>query len=232
MSTSRLSTPRSSTSRSSTPRSSTQGVPEIRRAGDRALLICPTGHEGLLDVVEQLRGVALPGVEDILPAAETVLLTLGAGSEQTVVEAAVRRALLAPATERDAAADEADEAVIPVRYDGEDLPDVAALLGASVEDVIAEHTSRAWRCRFIGFTAGFGYLESDREGLVVPRRRQSRTAVPAGAVALADGYSAVYPRRAPGGWQLIGTTEVTMFDLSRPRPALLTAGTRVRFVRA
>ena len=66
----------------------------------------------------------------------------------------------------------------------------------------------------------------------MPRRQQSRTAVPPGSVALADGYSAVYPRRAPGGWQLIGSTEVPMWDLDRPRPALLSPGTRVRFVEA
>lgn len=206
--------------------------PEIRRAGDRALLICPSGHDGLLDVVQRLRHTLPPGVEDMLPAAETVLLTLQAGSEPGAVETAVRQVLAAPSVERGVAADEAEEVIIPVRYDGADLADVAALLGITVDDVIAEHTSRSWRCRFIGFTAGFGYLESDRGGLVVPRRHESRTAVPAGAVALADGYSAVYPRRAPGGWQLIGTTELTMFDLNRPRPALLAAGTRARFVRA
>ena len=207
-------------------------VPEIRRAGDRALLVCPTGHDGLLEVVDRLRAAALPGVEDILPAAETVLLTLRDDGEQSVVESEVRKALSGTAAVRDTTADESEEVVIPVRYDGEDLADVAAILGITADDVITEHTSRVWRCRFIGFAAGFGYLESDRGGLVVPRRRQSRTAVPAGAVALADGYSAVYPRRAPGGWQLIGTTELTMFDLARPRPALLTAGTRVRFVRS
>lgn len=204
----------------------------IRRAGDRALLICPADHDQLLGVVERLRRADLPGVEDMLPAAETVLLTLRDGSEQHEVEDGVRQALAEPLAERDFATEEADEVVIPVRYDGEDLADVAAILGITTEEVIAAHTSRIWRCRFIGFAAGFGYLESNRGGLVVPRRRQSRTAVPAGAVALADGYSAVYPRRAPGGWQLIGTTELTMFDLNRPRPALLTAGTRVRFVRS
>lgn len=204
----------------------------IRRAGDRALLICPVDHDGLLEVVERLRHADLPGVEDILPAAETVLLTLRDGSAQAAVETEVRQVLAAPAAERDVATEEVEEVVIPVRYDGEDLADVAEILGATAEEVIAAHTSRTWRCRFIGFTAGFGYLEPDRPGLVVPRRRQSRTAVPTGAVALADGYSAVYPRRAPGGWQLIGTTELTMFDLARPRPALLTAGTRVRFVRS
>jgi allophanate hydrolase subunit 1 len=66
----------------------------------------------------------------------------------------------------------------------------------------------------------------------VPRRAQSRTAVPAGSVGLADRYSAVYPRRAPGGWQLIGTTDVAMWDLGRPQSALLAPGTRVRFVEA
>ena len=216
----------------STPVVSMSDVAEVRRAGDRALLICPTGHDGLLEVVDRLRDAALPGVEDILPAAETVLLTLRDRSEQGMVESEVRKALTGTAAERATTAEGTEEVVIPVRYDGEDLADVAAILGASVEEVIAEHTSRTWRCRFIGFTAGFGYLGSDRGGLVVPRRRQSRTAVPAGAVALADGFSAVYPRRAPGGWQLIGTTDLTMFDLSRPRPALLTAGTRVRFVRS
>lgn len=204
----------------------------IRRAGDRALLVCPAGHDELLEVVERLLSADLCGVEDVLPAAETVLLTLRDGSVQTAVETEVRQLLAAPATKGDITGEETEEVVIPVRYDGEDLSDVAAILDLTTEEVIAAHTGRAWRCRFIGFTAGFGYLESDRGGLVVPRRQQSRTAVPAGAVALADGYSAVYPRRAPGGWQLIGTTELTMFDLARSRPALLTAGTRVRFVRS
>jgi allophanate hydrolase subunit 1 len=66
--------------------------------------------------------------------------------------------------------------------------------------------------------------------LAVPRRTESRTAVPAGAVALADGYSAVYPRRSPGGWQIIGTTGLALWDLNRPEPALLHPGTRVQFV--
>lgn len=202
----------------------------IRQAGDRALLVCPDSHDELLGVVARLRQLELPEIADLLPAAETVLVTLHDGVDQESAEAAVRQALSTPLTEHNLASDEVEEVIIPVRYDGEDLADVAAILGITVEDVIATHTSRTWRCRFIGFTAGFGYLEPDRPGLRVPRRRQSRTAVPAGAVALADGYSAVYPRRAPGGWQLIGTTELTMFDLRRSRPALLTAGTRVRFV--
>lgn len=206
-------------------------APQIRRAGDRALLVCPAAHDELFGLADRLRAVDLAGVEDLLPAAETVLVTLRPGAEPSSVEAQVRKALAAAAGDRAADGEAADEVVIGVRYDGEDLADVADLLDCSVEDVITAHTSRTWRCRFIGFTAGFGYLESADSGLAVPRRKQSRTAVPAGAVALADGYSAVYPRRAPGGWQLIGTTDEAMFDLIRPQPARLGPGTVVRFVR-
>ncbi|BEK99883.1 allophanate hydrolase [Nocardia seriolae] len=66
--------------------------------------------------------------------------------------------------------------------------------------------------------------------MTVPRRTQSRTSIPAGAVALAGGYSAVYPRSSPGGWQLIGTTALAMWDVDREPPALVRAGARVRFV--
>ena len=122
--------------------------------------------------------------------------------------------------------------IIPVRYDGADLDDVARLLDISVEEVVARHTGRVWRCRFIGFTAGFGYLASPGCGPVGAAAPAIANLGAPGSVALADGYSAVYPRRAPGGWQLIGSTEVPMWDLDRPRPALLSPGTRVRFVAA
>jgi len=202
----------------------------ILPAGDRALLLAPGDHHDLDGFVDLLRGADLAGMQDFLPAAETVLVTLEAGAQAAAVERDLRQLLTASSSTRSGPADTADEVTIPVRYDGADLDDVARLLDISVEEVIARHTGQWWRCRFIGFTAGFGYLASTGAGLVVPRRQQSRTAVPPGAVALADGYSAIYPRRAPGGWQLIGSTEAPMWDLDRPRPALLAPGTRVRFV--
>ena len=111
----------------STPVVSMSDVAEIRWAGDRALLVCPTGHDGLLEVVDRLRDAALPGVEDILPAAETVLLTLRDRSEQGMVESEVRKALTGTAAERATTAEGTEEVVIPVRYDGEDLADVARM---------------------------------------------------------------------------------------------------------
>lgn len=206
---------------------------EVRPAGDRALLLVPTGGRGGVDgVVDRLRGAAVAGLQDVLPAAETVLVTLDGSADPASVEQRLRRLLEDAPFTSPPDPTPTEPVTIPVRYDGADLDDVAALLGTSTEEVVARHTDRVWRCRFIGFTAGFGYLESEDDNLTVPRREVARTAVPAGAVALADGYSAVYPRRSPGGWQLIGTTDAPMWDLDRDRPALLAPGTLVRFVRA
>ncbi|MGW4244767.1 5-oxoprolinase subunit B family protein [Nocardia sp. NPDC004722] len=218
---------------------------EVRAAGDRALLVIPPLRSMIADLVAALRPRP-PGVVDVLPAAETVLviLTSPASAER------VRQRLLALLARLDARArvtagdrampdrpiDAAGRAVaedpvtIPVRYDGEDLAAVARLLDLTPAEVIAQHTGTVWRCAFVGFAPGFGYLESPDGRLSVPRRTQSRTAIPPGAVALAGGYSAVYPRSSPGGWQLIGTTEVPMWDVDRKPPALVRAGTRVRFV--
>ncbi|MFI6871072.1 allophanate hydrolase subunit 1 [Nocardia sp. NPDC050406] len=195
------------------------------------------------------------GVADVLPAAETVLITLIAPAAAEKVRrrlaellerldaearvAAGARRLPGWLPERGDAPEDAvggngfraDPLVVPVRYDGEDLPEVARRLGLTVDEVIAQHTGTVWRCAFVGFAPGFGYLESPDGRLTVPRRAQSRTAIPAGAVALAGGYSAVYPRRSPGGWQLIGSTGLRMWDVDRDPPALVRAATRVRFMR-
>ena len=209
----------------------TAPTPSIRNAGDRALLLTPGCHEALAAVVGELRRNAPAGVQDVLPAAETVLVTLATGAERESMRRALLEMASMPASSASASfGNDAPTVTIPVRYDGDDLPAVASTLGLDVEGVVAEHTSRTWRCAFLGFAPGFGYLEPDRPGLAVSRRTRPRTSIPAGAVALADGYSAVYPRRSPGGWQIIGTTDTAIWDLHRREPALLQPGTMVRFV--
>ena len=94
--------------------------------------------------------------------------------------------------------------VIDTVYDGEDLAEVGRLTGLGTEGVIAAHSGQVWTVAFAGFAPGFGYMVGENQQLEVPRRSSPRTAVPAGSVALAGNYSAVYPRRSPGGWQLIG----------------------------
>jgi len=118
---------------------------------------------------------------------------------------------------------------IPVRYDGADLATVASLTGLSVGEVVAAHAGGDYRGAFCGFAPGFCYLTGLPAVLQLPRRREPRPAVPAGAVAIADCYSAVYPRATPGGWHLLGTSGVAVWETARRPPALVTPGTPVRF---
>ena len=109
---------------------------------------------------------------------------------------------------------------------------MAALTGLTGAEVVRRHAGREWTVAFCGFAPGFAYLTGGDPALRVPRRDTPRTAVPAGSVGLADGFSGAYPRRMPGGWQLIGRTDAVLWDLDRQPPALLPPGTRVRFVPA
>lgn len=213
----------------------------LRPAGDRAVLLTPSDPAHVPRLLAALRENPIAGVVDWAGAAETVLVVW----ESAVFTEKIRRELeiLAARIQLSAAEEPSAErsmtpeclgepVVIPVHYDGPDLVFVADHLGLEPDEVIAAHTRRIWECAFVGFAPGFGYLTSEKAesvALVVPRRRQPRTAIPAGSVALAGGYSAVYPAATPGGWQLIGRTQRRVWDVTADPPALIRAGTRVRF---
>ncbi|HYH25713.1 MAG TPA: 5-oxoprolinase subunit PxpB [Blastococcus sp.] len=198
----------------------------ILPSGTTALLVELEALDDVLALYAALADQRPDGVVDVVPAARTVLLvTDPAVTSLAAVEAAVRR------TEPQRDRRDAGEVVeLPVVYDGEDLADVAALMELQPAEVIRRHTGDEWTVAFGGFAPGFGYLTSTSGQWNVPRRSSPRTRVPAGSVALAGEFSGVYPRESPGGWQLIGRTEVAVFDLSRDPAALLRPGNRVRFV--
>lgn len=166
----------------------------------------------------------VPGLVDVVPAAATVLVRFA--SERECREGVQRFADVEPVSL--AAAD--DEVVIAVKYDGPDLDLVAAATGSTPEEVVLAHSGASYRVAFCGFAPGFGYLTGLPDRLHLPRRATPRTNVPAGSVAIAAGYAAVYPAASPGGWHLLGTTEIILFDPDRDPPALLVPGTPVRFV--
>jgi biotin-dependent carboxylase-like uncharacterized protein len=119
---------------------------------------------------------------------------------------------------------------IPVRYAGEDLEEVAGLLGLTRAELIERHTGTDYLAAFAGFAPGFVYLAGgDPCFHGVPRRAAPRVRVPAGSVAVAGDFSAVYPSDSPGGWQLLGATPWRMWDMDRAEPALVQPGFRVRF---
>jgi KipI family sensor histidine kinase inhibitor len=121
------------------------------------------------------------------------------------------------------------EHVVPVRYSGEDLDYVADQTRLSRKEVIEIHSAARYRVFVIGFVPGFAYLGPLDQRLVLPRRESPRKRVPAGSVAIAEAQTGVYPSETPGGWHLIGTTDVRMFDPNRPSPSLLAVGDIVRF---
>lgn len=118
---------------------------------------------------------------------------------------------------------------IPVRYDGEDLTDVAARTGLTRDRVVELHSSREYHVYVIGFVPGFAYLGELDNALVLPRRATPRKRVQAGSVAIAEAQTGIYPFSTPGGWHLIGTTSLTMFDPAADEPALLRVGDSVIF---
>ncbi|WP_377274501.1 5-oxoprolinase subunit PxpB [Peterkaempfera sp. SMS 1(5)a] len=200
---------------------------QILPAGRHALLVeLATAEEAEAFHAELLRRRAaqtLPPVREIVPGARTVLLD--GVDDPRGLAAELIRWRIPPLTRADQ-----DAIEIPVRYDGPDLADVAALWGVPEEQVAVVHSAAEFRVAFCGFAPGFGYLTGLGERHHVPRRSTPRTRVPAGAVALAGPYTGVYPRSSPGGWQLIGSTDVALWNPHREPAALFAPGTRVRFV--
>ena len=203
-------------------------TPTLLPYGDRAVLVDLAGTDEVVAWADALRSDPPEGLGEVVPGGSTVLVVAAEGASV----AALRAALEALRPGRAAASGRADGPLVevPVRYDGPDLADVAGMTGLSPEEVVAAHTGQTWRVAFGGFAPGFGYLLGEDRRLRVPRRGRSRTAVPAGAVGLADDYTGIYPRESPGGWQLIGSTDLPMWDLRRDPPAVLAPGARVRFV--
>ncbi|WP_156687518.1 5-oxoprolinase subunit B family protein [Mycobacterium sp. Marseille-P9652] len=195
--------------------------------GDRALMVQCGSTAEVLGWAAALRAAALPGVLDIVPAARTVLVKLDGPRYQGVIRQRLRKMRVSP--DDTPPADRSADVVIDVVYDGPDLDEVAGHTGLTPEQVVDAHTATLWRVGFSGFAPGFAYLVDGDPRLRVPRRAEPRTAVPAGSVGLAGEFSAVYPRRSPGGWQLIGRTDAVLWDTERPDPALLTQGMWVRF---
>jgi KipI family sensor histidine kinase inhibitor len=201
--------------------------------GERAVLltfgerIAPGVHARITALARQLRHAPPAGVEEVVPAYTTLAAWFDPARRRYDELAAE---ILATEVEGPTAGEDLGrEWVIPVRYDGPDLEWVAAQTGLPPDEVVHRHTARRYTVYLLGFVPGFAYLGELDPALVLPRRSTPRQRVPAGSVAIAGAQTAVYPLETPGGWHLIGSTALRLFDSSREPPALLAAGDTVRF---
>jgi Allophanate hydrolase subunit 1 len=195
----------------------------VRPVGADALLLEVDDPPAWFAELSRRRDAGELVVADIVPGASTVLLD-GLADPVGAAEA-IRGWRPPPLADREGRLVE-----IPVTFTGPDLEEVAALWGTDPAGVVDRLTGTEFRVAFCGFTPGFAYLTGLPASLAVPRRATPRTRVEAGSLGLADTYAGIYPTASPGGWRLVGTTDVTLFDPSRTPPALLTPATRVRFI--
>jgi inhibitor of KinA len=220
----------------------------IEPLGDSAMLVRVVEEfqpgrslEAVLDAVRALERATIPGILELVPAYTTIGVfydptrivrehgeTSGFEALAAKIENAIQET---PNLER--SGDEATAVIeVPVCYENEfapDLAEVAKHAGLSPVDVISHHVDRTYRVTCVGFTPGFPYLSGLPAELATPRRSVPRTNIPAGAVAIGGTQTGIYPRKSPGGWNIIGRTPLRLFDVARNPPALFHAGDHVRF---
>ena len=127
---------------------------------------------------------------------------------------------------------------IPVVYDGPDLQTVADRVGLEQEAVVRIHSEADYVVRMMGFAPGFPYLDGLDSRLYIDRKESPRDRIEPGSVAIGGSHAGIYSVASPGGWHILGRTEVTLF---RPEAArgkacdanevfALKVGDRVKFI--
>jgi KipI family sensor histidine kinase inhibitor len=202
--------------------------------GVEALLVEVDSPDAAAALRAQLTRSPPPGTTEALPGLRTVLIRF---DRRTTDAGALARQLTdladgAPPADADTGRPDDEAVLVRVSYDGDDLDDVAAHSGLTVDAVIAAHQARAYRVALIGMAPGFYFLSGGDSRLDVPRRPSPRQHVPRGAVGLAGPLTGIYPRQSPGGWQLIGQVLDNLWHSTRLPAALLAPGAAVRFTAA
>lgn len=213
----------------------------IESAGEGALIAylggLVTGEQSTPDIAAAVQAMTRalpaaigPALLDLVPSYASILVLFDPlGSDHPSVRQAIQTTYqsLGPV-----AAQSGTLVEIPVWYHpdaGLDLAAIAKARNLDWEQVAAIHSQQEYRVYAIGFAPGFAYLGDVDERLATPRLATPRTRVPAGAVAMADRQTAVYPAASPGGWNLIGLSPAVLFDPTAARPMPVQVGDRVRF---
>jgi KipI family sensor histidine kinase inhibitor len=207
----------------------------IQPASDRSLLISfgadisLDAHRSVTRLTHALEGVR--GILNLHPAFASVLVDFDPRLRSHAEIGELVRERYASAADRESGPPRTVE--IPVHYGGAggpDLDDVARHTGLAPERVVEIFSSADFEVYFVGFSTCFPYLGGLPVSLATPRLSAPRKHVPAGSVAIGGSQAGVYPIASPGGWRLIGSTTVRLFDPASTPPPLLRMGDRVRFI--
>jgi KipI family sensor histidine kinase inhibitor len=211
-------------------------APRVLPLGESAVTI-ELGSDRSADLLLQVRAAAeqirrerLESVQDVVPA-YLALTVFYDPTKRSYAEISKELLGVLASNRETAGTEKSRHHVIPVHYDGVDLDSVAATAGLSVADVVQLHSATTYNVDLVGFVPGWAYLSEIDARLQIPRRQQPRPRVAAGSVAIAATQTGVYPLDTPGGWHILGHTDVVMFDARRDPPALLRAGDTVKFER-
>ena len=212
--------------------------PTISPVGDCAIsidfgqVIDPKINRQIRQVIEQIKLLQLDGIIELVPTYCALLVQYDA----MVYSYSDICRILEP-TLQESVTDSANELVtiveIPTVYGGEFGPDlgfVASYNHLSEAEVVSIHSGTDYLVYMLGFIPGFTYLGGMDPRIATPRLSSPRTLIPAGSVGIAGEQTGTYPSDSPGGWQIIGRTPVTMYDMSKKQAALLQAGDYVRYV--
>lgn len=212
--------------------------PTISPVGDCAIsidfgqVIDPKINRHIRQIIEQIKDLQLDGIIELVPTYCALLVQYDA----MVYSYSDICRILEP-TLQESVTDSANELVtiveIPTVYGGEFGPDlgfVASYNHLSEAEVVSIHSGTDYLVYMLGFIPGFTYLGGMDPRIATPRLSSPRTLIPAGSVGIAGEQTGTYPSDSPGGWQIIGRTPVTMYDMSKEQAALLQAGGYVRYV--
>jgi KipI family sensor histidine kinase inhibitor len=213
-------------------------LPRIEPLGDAAFLLTladapsPEASARVVRLAAAVRAAGIAAVQDVVPAYCAVAVFFHPLAPDPDALAArlddlLRQHAAAPVGPDPPARSRLH--VVPVRYDGPDLDDVAHATGRAPDEVVRLHADRVYDVYLLGFVPGFAYLGLLDPALVLPRRTVPRRRVPPGSVAIAGAQTAVYPLETPGGWHILGHTDLLLFDPSAERPSRFAPGDRVRF---
>lgn len=198
-------------------------VVEFGERIDRAL------SDRVLRLGARLREAKVPGLVEAVPTYRSLMIHY---DPLQTDHAGLKDRIAALLQDEGAATGQARLWRIPACYEAEhaaDLPEVAQRTGLAISEVIRLHTETLFHIYMIGFVPGYPYMGDLPKALVLPRRADPRTRVPAGSIAIASTMTAIYPLESPGGWHLIGATPVRLFEPQLPRPALFSPGDKLRF---